>query len=263
MDAFFFPTSDASRLFGVARGPRDAARVWILCPPFGEEEKSSRRLWTLIAQNLEARGEASLVFSFRGTGDSEGDFEAATLSQWRLDIAAASAQAKLLFPRATIALLGARLGAALAWQEAQQLGAARLLLIEPLLSGRSFLMQQNAKKQLRARLTDGSNTRSESETKTAAETAPQTEDLDGWALGQTLKTEMSALDLKRETPNFSGSTTIVQIGPKSEVAPPLQALSDERGARARAVVMPAFWNLVDAPDFSPLLRVIEDEIDAR
>ncbi len=253
MDAFFFPTADDLRLFGVARGPHDADWVWILCPPFAEEEKSSRRFFTLLAQNLESRGAASLVFSFRGTGDSEGEFADATLSAWKRDLSAAKTEAQRRFPRSQIALLGVRLGASLTWQEAGKLGAKRLILIEPLWSGRSFLMQQNARKQIRAQLTG--------ETASHPATDTKIEDLDGWELGQTLKSELGALDLRRETPAFSGPTAFFQIGPKSEIAPPLQALSDATNASARAVVMPAFWNLIDAPDFSPLLEAVQEEID--
>ena len=253
MEAFFFATEPDLQLFGVARGPRDATRAWILCPPFAEEEKSSRRLLTLLAQMLEARGEASLVFSFRGTGDSQGDFVYATLTAWKRDLAAAHAEAKSRFPNAEIAWLGVRLGGALAWQQASDFEAKHLILIEPLVSGRSFLMQQNAKKQIRAQMTrEGAKpTNSNS----------SMEDLDGWELSQALKSELSALDLRKETPQFSGSTTLFQISSKTEIVPPFQALCDAGGAKARAVVMPSFWNLIDAPDFSPLIGAGQSEID--
>ena len=251
MDAFFFPTSDDLRLFGVARGLQNAETVWILCPPFAEEEKSSRRFFTLLAQNLESRGAASLVFSFRGTGDSEGEFAQASLSAWKRDLSAAKVEAQQRFPRAQIAFLGVRLGASLAWQQAENLGAERLILIEPLWSGRSFLMQQNARKQIRAQLTG----------ETQSPTESKSEDLDGWELGQTLKSEFGALDLRREMPQFHNPVAFFQIGPKIEIAPPLQALCESSGATARAVVMPTFWNLIDTPDFLPLLQAVQNEID--
>lgn len=258
MDAQFFPTSDDLRLFGVARGPQNAAHVWVMCPPFAEEEKSSRRLFTLLAQDFAARGQASLVFSFRGTGDSEGDFAAASLTAWKRDLAAAKTEAQSRFPRTELGLIGVRLGASLAWQQAEELGATRLILIEPLLSGRSFLMQQSAKKQIRAQLT-GENGASTSET---VKSESAVEDLDGWELGQTLKTELSALDLKRQIPRFSGSTTLFQIGPRPEIAPSLQTLLDSSGARAQALVMPPFWNLIDAPNFAPLVAAVAREVSA-
>ncbi len=252
LDAFFFPTEGNLRLFGVARGPQNASRVWLLCPPFAEEEKGSRRLFTLVSQSLAARGAASLLFSFSGTGDSEGDLAGASLLSWRRDIEAAAREAKARFPAAAIALLGVRLGASLAWQEAQNLGANRLILIEPLLAGRSFLMQQTAKKQIRAQLTG--------ETGASIATGVGNDDLDGWELGEAMKSEFKTLDLRREPPGFSNPLFLLQVGPKPEIAPPLLAISTQIGAAASAVVMPPFWNLIDAPDFSPLLQAIESAI---
>lgn len=251
MQAFFFPTGDALRLFGVWREVEAARRVWVLCPPFAEEEKSARRVLTLIARELEKRGESSLLFSFRGTGDSEGDFAAANLTAWREDLRAACAEAKKRAPDAPIALLGVRLGATLALLEAENLGAQTLVLIEPLQSGRSFLMQQSAKKQIRAQLTG--------EAETKSETSPS-DDLDGWKLGAGMKTELSALDLKRGTPSFSGKTHLFQVGPRAEVAPPLQHFANGLNTQARAVVMPPFWNLIDYSDPAPLLDCLQSEV---
>ena len=237
-------------MFGVWRGKENAARAWILCPPFAEEEKSARRVLTLIAQNLEARGQASLLFSFRGTGDSEGDFADANLSVWREDLRAAQAQAQKRAPKAEIALLGVRLGASLALEEAEG-GVQTLVLIEPLLSGRSFLMQQGAKKQIRAQLTGDA----------AGETQMlPADDLDGWRLGTGMKSELSALDLKRQTPQFEGKAHVFQVGPRGEITPPLTHFAASLNTTARAVVMPAFWNLIDYADPSPLLKALESEV---
>lgn len=254
MEAFFFPTTANLRLLGVWRGPENAARCWILCPPFAEEEKSARRVLTQIAQLIERRGEASLLFSWRGSGDSEGDFADASLSAWRQDLAAACHEAQKRAPAASIALLGVRLGGSLALQSVAELGAKELVLIEPLLAGRSFLMQQNAKKQIRAKLTG------ESEAVPAAPADSAINDLDGWALGAAMKAELSALDLRHDTPTFSGTTHVFQVGPRPEVAPPLAGFAETLGATAQAVVMPPFWNLIDYADPGPLLRSLESEV---
>ncbi|PQV64980.1 Serine aminopeptidase, S33 [Abditibacterium utsteinense] len=256
MDAFFFPTTDSLQLFGVARGPKNAKLAWVLCPPFAEEEKSSRRFFTHIAKRLEARNEASLLFSFRGTGDSSGDFGAADLTVWRRDLHATKNELQRRAPGAQIAFLGVRLGASLALQEAEKLGARRLILIEPLLSGRSFLMQQSARKQIRAQLTGEVEV-----AKIANSIADSTDDLDGWPLGAAMKSELNALDLRREPPLFSGQISVLQVGPREEVALPLQEFARGLGARTRAVVMPPFWNLIDAPDPAPLLQTLEEEFN--
>lgn len=259
MDAFFFPTTDNLQLFGVARGPKNAVRAWVLCPPFAEEEKTSRRIFTLIAQMLEARGEASLIFSFRGTGDSEGNFVNADLTAWRHDLQAATHQLATRAPGAKIAFLGVRLGASLALQEARSLGASQLILIEPLLSGRSFLMQQNAKKQIRAQLTD--------DKASALQTSTPADDLDGWQLGSPMKSELSALDLRRETLGFTAKISVLQVGPREEITPPLrdfvQSLrANSPDVESHAVVMPSFWNLIDAPSPHALLTRLNDDFQS-
>jgi exosortase A-associated hydrolase 2 len=253
LQAFFFPSSPDVELLGIFRGPATANRVWVLCPPFAEEEKSARRVLTLLAQQLEKHGEASLLFSFRGTGDSQGEFVKAHLAAWKDDLIAAVAKARELAPQAEVALLGVRLGASLALQQAESVGAQTLVLIEPLLSGRSFLMQQNAKKQIRAQMTG------EEAPDPGAQKA-NADDLDGWALGAEMRAQLSALDLKREASNFTGQATIFQVGPRPEVSPALQNFADGLKAKAHAVVMPPFWNLIDYSDPAPLLTSFASEV---
>ncbi|RYG65236.1 hypothetical protein EON80_17725 [bacterium] len=253
MQALFFSTPDGVPLLGIFRGPQTAQRVWVLCPPFAEEEKSARRVLTLVAQLLERRGEASLLFSFRGTGDSQGEFVEAHLEAWRTDLVAAIAQVRQLAPDASVNLLGVRIGASLALQEAANLEAQTLVLIEPLLSGRSFLMQQSAKKQIRAQLTG-------EDAGEAAAPKANADDLDGWALGAEMRAQLSALDLRRDKPSFSGKSHVFQVGPRPEISPALGNFAEGLGASATAVVMPAFWNLIDYSNPAPLLETLEKEL---
>ena len=64
-DAFFFNSTDGARLFGVWREAHNAARAWVFCPPFAEEEKSARRTLAEIADALAAKG-AVLELSIDG-----------------------------------------------------------------------------------------------------------------------------------------------------------------------------------------------------
>ena len=80
------------------------------------------------------------------------------------------------------------------------------------------------------------------------------DDLDGWPLGPTMKSDLQSLDLMKGPLEARTPTRIFQIGPKTEVAPPLRALSEKLSASAEAVVMPPFWNLLDYSDPAPLLE---------
>lgn len=240
LEPLFFATTGELQLFGIWRAASNARRVWIICPPFAEEEKSAHRALTEIALALQARGEASLFFSYRGTGDSQGDFAAATLIDWRADIAAAIELAKSRAPDAEIGLLGVRLGASLAHLERKR--AARLLLIEPILSGRSMLSQLQMRQKMRVSMAGGG-------------VALPAGDLDGWPLGETLRDELNALDL-RDATEYSGQAEVWNVGPRDAVAAPLQNFATQIGAQTRAIVMPAFWNLLDYTPPTPLLDAL-------
>ncbi len=240
LEPLFFPSGEL-QLFGVWRGAENAERVWVICPPFAEEEKSAHRTLTEIALALQARGEASLFFSYRGTGDSHGDFADATLTAWRADIAAAVAVVAGRAPNAQIGLLGVRLGASLAYLERER--ASRLLLIEPILTGRAMLSQLNMRQKMRVSMAGGG-------------AALPAGDLDGWALGENLRDELNALDL-RDAVQFEGEAQAWNVGPRNAMAPPLQNFADQIGAQTRAIVMPAFWNLLDYTPPVPLLESLE------
>jgi len=253
IEPFFF----ADKLFGIWRSTpdakaadakvADAKTVWILAPPFAEEEKSARRTLTEIAFQFQARGEASLLFSFRGQGDSGGDFALVSLDDWQADLSSAIEEAKRRAPSAQVALLGVRLGASLSLRVASKRDdVAKLILIEPLLSGRSFVAQQLMRQKIRAQMTGASSVE-------AQVLGEDTKDLDGWPLGAKLKGDLQALDLGRESFELKSQTHVIQVGPKAEVAPPLRALSDKLNARVEAVVMPPFWNLLDYSSPAPLL----------
>ena len=249
LEAFFFESTDDARLFGVWRDVQESAsvdkarHVWVICPPFGEEDKSARRTLTELCQKLQARGEASLLFSFRGTGDSDGDFADATTEAWRDDVLSACREAARRAPDARLCLLGVRLGASLAALAADEANATRLILIEPLLAGRPYLAAMGQRKKLRAMMTsaDSDQTRSDqtrsdekqSATGTASiareNDAPQAtnslvtnglatneeaknggasdslavEDMDGWPIAPSLRDGLNALDLATTAPRLS------------------------------------------------------------
>ena len=240
LEPIFFPSGEL-QLFGIWRAAPAAKRVWIVCPPFAEEEKSAHRTLTELALHLQARGEASLLFCYRGTGDSEGDFGAATLSDWRADIAAAVTAATARAPGAPIGLLGVRLGASLAYMERER--AQKLWLIEPILSGRSMLSQLNTRQKMRVQMAGGG-------------AALPAGDLDGWPLGEAMRENLNALDL-RDATHFDGDAQVWGVGPRDAVVPPLQNFADQIGAQTRAIVMPAFWNLLDYTPPTPLLEAVE------
>lgn len=273
LEPFFFDATEGARLFGVWRAPRregsqqNERAVWVVCGPFAEEEKSARRTLVEGCARLCERGDASLLFSYRGTGDSTGDFASATLGQWRDDIRAACAEARRRAPAAPLHLLGLRLGASLAAQVAAEVGARRLALIEPLLNGRRYLSEMGQRKKLRAMMTgeeQNQNTANRNGARRGAAVspaalapaAPDIEDMDGWPIAPALRDEMNALDLLRQPPSYTGETQIYQVGPREQIAPPLARFAQIVNAPCHALVMRPFWNLLDYARSDELWKTI-------
>jgi len=218
-------------------------QVWVLCPPFAEEEKCARRVLTEIALDLQRAGHSSLLFNFSGTGDSEGDFANATLNNWRDEIVAMCALAGERSPKAKLHLLGVRLGASLAAQVAEKCAVENLILLEPLLDGKAYLAQLGQRRRLRGMLTDADKVVDSS-----------SEDLDGWPLGSALKAQLEELQLGQLP--LPPQTQLWQIGARREVAPALQKWADENQLSTKVLLMPPFWNRLDAVSPEPLLAAL-------
>lgn len=257
--AFFF-ASGAARLFGVWRAPVQGlpARIWVFCAPFAEEEKSARRTLAELGAALGERGDASLLFSYTGTGDSEGHFSSASLDAWRSDIRAACAEARRLAPGAQLGLVGLRLGAALAVQVAAEAGAKRLVLLEPVLQGRTLLAALNQKKRLRAMMTksEGGMINVGTSNESLAN-AGNEDDFDGWPLTRDFRTELDKLDVTGVGP-FSGVARVYQIGPREGLLPATESWAQGLGAKAQALRMQPFWNLTDYAPADALLATLAD-----
>jgi hypothetical protein len=271
-EPFFFDTPDGARLFAVWRQPQGnntqksgAERaVWVICPPFAEEEKSAHRTLVEICEALRMRGDASLFFAYRGTADSFGDFASATLSQWRDDIRAACGEARRRRPQSRLCLVGLRLGASLAAQVADGVGASQLILIEPIFNGRQYLGAMGQRKRLRAMMTnaEGGSSQTAGQKRAGPARATQSiaedEDLDGWRVTSALRDEMNTLDLLRHPPSYEGRALVLQVGPRPQIAPSLERFAQAMKASTQAVVMQPFWNLLDYAHADALLATLKD-----
>ncbi|MFZ5609463.1 MAG: serine aminopeptidase domain-containing protein [Pseudomonadota bacterium] len=137
---FFLPVGE-KRLFCLARGPARGTVV-LFAPPFAEEMNRSRRLLHDCANALAAAGLGSLLFDLSGTGDSSGDFTAATWEGWRDDIAAAAHHLAQQGAESLI-LVALRLGALLALETLPRLSlpVRHIILVAPQLDGAAALRQ--------------------------------------------------------------------------------------------------------------------------
>jgi exosortase A-associated hydrolase 2 len=126
---------------------RGGERAVLCVSPFAEEMNRSRRMWTLLAQALGARGVTVLIPDLFGTGESDGDFADARWELWLEDLRAVWRSA-LADGAAQLSLVGVRLGALLALDFARRLRAdkaeaqlQRIILWQPVLHGEQFATQ--------------------------------------------------------------------------------------------------------------------------
>jgi hypothetical protein len=114
----------------------------LLVSPWGFEALCLRRAWRMLADALAARGYPTLRFDYPGTGDALGDArDIASLDALQSAVRSA---AEVLRGRARprrLVILGQGLGASLAALMAEELDAAALGLMAPVVRGRDYLRE--------------------------------------------------------------------------------------------------------------------------
>lgn len=114
----------------------------LLCAPTGQEYIRSHRAFRQLAIRLSKAGFPVLRFDYYGCGDSSGDDDQGNLSQWLVDVAAASAELKKRSGADRLCLMGLRLGGALALlAAARRDDVAGLALWEPVVNGQAYVAE--------------------------------------------------------------------------------------------------------------------------
>ena len=252
----FFLAGSAGSLFALFHAPRPGVPVrdgLIFVPPFAEEMNRSRRVVTLQAQALAARGHGVLVLDLFGTGDSAGNFTDATWQQWLADIATATTWMEREHGGA-IALWGLRLGATLAAAAAARAEAGRytrLVLWEPVVRGETFLTQV-----LRARIAAGLGRDGET-TETTADmrrrlAGGEVLEVGGYGIAPELAAALDALDLASAPPSGQGAVLWLETtGPDGgALSPAARRVIEAWRATGLAVIAgtvpaPRFWTLIE------------------
>ena len=142
MRTFHFGTS-GGRLLGVfhpaERQPARGTAV-VICQPAGHEYIRAHRMIRTLATQLARLGTPTLRFDYYGTGDSEGEGADAGLSRWVDDTRVAIDEVERLAGVRGVALVGVRLGAAVAVRAAAgRDDVRRIVLWDPVLDGRAYL----------------------------------------------------------------------------------------------------------------------------
>lgn len=231
-----FIDGGAGRLFAV-HWPGGGDETIVFLPAFGEEMNRSRRMVTLLARAVAARGVGLLALDPFGTGDSEGDFAQASWRQWLDDAGTGIAWLRARGQRAVPA--GLRIGAALALAAARAERTERVVLWQPVLDGAGFLNQF-----LRIRVAAGLGAEGESVGGLRARLgAGETIEIGGMELVPAMAEALDRLRLEDLAGDWGGQMLWFQVG---GVPAPAAALAERWRIGGHAVTQiqvagPSFW----------------------
>lgn len=210
----FFFDRGGSRLFGVLHRPgTEPTRVgFLLCSPFVEEKLWVHRVFVHFARRLSGLGHTVLRFDYMGHGDSDGDFEEATVETRLADIAAASERLGNDDPGVDrIVLLGIRFGATLAALAADRDPRyGHLVLWEPVPKGDDYILDV-FRSNLTTQMAVYREIRENRQALVRSLEEGKTVNVDGYEITKTLFDQISSIDLLSGERAFRGPTLVVQV----------------------------------------------------
>ena len=255
--AFFLSTPSGQRFCVYHPAIGNVTRAAVLyIHPFAEELNKSRRMASLQARQLAAKGFSVLQIDLHGCGDSSGDFADATAQSWFEDISVAW-DWLVTHSHESVLLWGLRLGATLAldFSRAKNRQPAGFLLWQPVLNGENY-MSQLLRLRVASDMLEGIKGGGVRELR---ESLVQKKHLDiaGYRLNSDLVDYIDTMRLSDLTPLGIPVCWIDVIADKGLALSPLTAQLSEKWRQANASVAfhtavgPAFWatqEITDCPD---------------
>lgn len=210
----FFFRNGSNQLFGVLHRPAAAKALsqgFVFCHPCFEEKLWAHRVHVGMARELAQRGYPVLRFDYMGHGDSDGDFELATVATRLSDIGSAVQTLQNEAGVSHVGLLGLRFGATLAALSANSLpGISQLILWDPIVDGAAY-MQEVLLSNLATQSAVHQKILHTREELVAQMQAGHAVNIEGYGLTQAFYTETSAIKLQQPL-SYSGPSLVVQIG---------------------------------------------------
>jgi pimeloyl-ACP methyl ester carboxylesterase len=142
MNTFFFGSSDRP-LLGVYHPPIGRTSLGhgvVLCYPMGQEYMRCHRAFRQLGNLLARKGFHVFRFDYFATGDSAGEGEEASLTEWLANVGQAIEELKDNAGIDSVSIVGLRLGAALAMiAGAARDDVSRIVLWDPIVRGRRYV----------------------------------------------------------------------------------------------------------------------------
>jgi len=276
-----FINSTHGRLFSLFYTPTKKTDVpanyaVLYFPPFAEELNKSRRMISLQAGRFSHSGYAVLVVDLFGTGDSEGDFSAASWEIWQQNMCAALAWLQDKgFDRFVFWSL--RSGVFLAIQTAaflltkDSIMVAKFLIWQPTAQGK-MLMTQFLRLRMAADFiaTGNNNSGNDNITPTAIRqemSQGQHVDIAGYSISPALLQSMDKLDLKTLKPASGSNVVWFEILPTETrtISPNTKGIvtdwrSENITIEIVTIVGKPFWNSLEITELPQLLEATMQQL---
>jgi len=237
IEPFYFASVNGRSLFGCYHKPiveGDPVSGVVLCYPHGHEYTAAHRAFRQLATRLARSGLPVLRFDYSGCGDSAGDREEGSVSEWLDDIRSAILELKRRSLCSRIQLVGLRLGATLSILSGSELGGVEAMVIwDPVVSGAQYLAELN-------RLHE-----EHSEYPSGPDDEPQ---ILGYPFTAAMRSELEGLDLLAIESKPADEVLVVETGEQEGDGARLVRHLRTLGARAEIERVPAAVMLLERVD---------------
>lgn len=248
--AFFLKNRDYQlRAFIHLPAQTNFSKGLIFCHPYGEEKQESYRVFVNLARQVARRGVAVLRFDLFGTGDSEGEWEEATVSHWLSDITAAIDWLRADGRLETLGLLGLRFGGTLASLVAENDNSIRfLVLLNPIVNVEAYIYD-SLRSNLSTQMVLYKKIKLNREQLLSKLMEGERINLDGYLLTKEFYESAKQINLLRDIKNFRGKCLIVELSGEKSVKQNPELLSlhsvylkNNSNATRISLSIHPFWN---------------------
>jgi len=244
----FFLDSQGEFLACTTVVPAKINAAVLMLLPFAEERKGVLPFFINLARELAKCEIASMIFDWRGSGDSSGDFETTDPADYHIDFRNALSHLQTFCGEVPITLLGIRLSATLV-ATLSDLPVAKRILISPT-DGDEFLRQLLQRRMVNDMVAYGSAIESRSSLLQKLSNG-EAIDLDGYLFSSAFFKWAQALAIN--APDSSTSTKQWLLVPGGHSLKTFKAISEHLTNRETIELrFPPFWNTVGYVDLHEL-----------
>ena len=266
-----FKHFESGRLFCLRISQENSlpSKVLLIVPPFAEEMNKSRKMMSLLLDEIAAENTAGYLFDLFGTGDSAGDFREATWGIWRANLVSMIDFIASQNGVEQISIVAIRTGAllvnsVLAEESAIADKIQSIHYWNPVLNGRQFINQF-----LRLRLA-ASMIRNEAEKVTVKNLRQQlqeksTLEVAGYMLNNELIVGMETAQITLPETTASIPLHFYELSALSQITPGLakkisEVSTNEQLCSSYVVDGPKFWSTQEIAISEPLLALTKNNL---